>query len=259
MIQISITDHIHMIAFWLAFSRWIGILFQIPLFDGPFIPGIVKIFSAILISYAFFPFVEESIKHDILLWGPDRLLLLTIYQVLTGLLIGLCIKSIMGIFIAAGSIMTQSMGFGSVNYFDPTFSDRVGPMEKLLQVTIVVLILSSGALIPMFKGAMNSFHTINLSQGPGVLASSQFYLSIFKDVFISALVLAAPLLFANFFMNFILGLIARLVPQMNVLMLSFVVNIGMGLVVFIAISEELWVVGLESYITILGRWFQWVS
>lgn len=259
MINLTITNQIELIAFWLCFTRFIGIFMQLPLLDGQFVPVIVKILVTLVLTYAFYPFVSVAVKQDIALWGVKNALGLTLYHLVAGLLIGLLVKSIMAIFISAGNIMTQSMGFASVNYFDPSFSTRVGPMEKLLQFTMLVLILSSGALLPMFKGAIQSFMTMNLTSFPSASQSSQFFLHFFKQIFISGLVLASPLVFTNFLMNFLMGVIARLVPQMNVLMLSFIVNIGAGLLVFSVISNELWQVGMKAYVKHLGEWFQWVS
>ncbi len=43
---------------------------------------------------------------------------------------------------------------------------------------------------------------------------------------------------------------------MNILMVSFVVNIGIGLLVFFAISEEFFHVAYTMYVERLGEWFQ---
>ena len=57
----------------------------------------------------------------------------------------------------------------------------------------------------------------------------------------------------------ILGIIARMVPQMNVLMVSFVVNIGMGLLVFVAGSDEFFQIGFKLYTEKLGEWFKFIT
>ncbi len=53
--------------------------------------------------------------------------------------------------------MTQQIGFASVSYFDPTADQKTGPFEKMIQWTVLIMILTTGALIPMFKGVLNSF------------------------------------------------------------------------------------------------------
>ena len=41
--NISILDQQVFLAFWMGFSRWIAVLFQLPLFDNVSVPMIVKI------------------------------------------------------------------------------------------------------------------------------------------------------------------------------------------------------------------------
>ena len=75
----------------------------------------------------------------------------------------------------------------------------------------------------------------------------------------TAAVLAGPLIFANLLMNLVMGIVARTVPQMNVLMVSFVVNIGLGLLLFLGIAEEFFQVSFDLYVEKLGEWYQFLS
>jgi flagellar biosynthesis protein FliR len=258
MINLQITDYSVILAFWLSFTRWLTILFQIPLFDSTAIPGIVKTLAILVITYAFFPYVQPMIMKDIAFVGPENFWYLTIFYTIVGLLIGYIVKSIMGAFLAGGSVITQQMGFGAIRYFDPNAAQSIGPFEKIIQWTLVVLILSSGALIPMFKGVIATFHSFHLYDLGKFAKSPEFFLEFFNSLFLAALMLSTPLIFTNILIMVILGIIARTVPQMNVLMVSFVVNIGLGLLVFIAISDEFFQVAFRIYTEKLGQWFQFV-
>ena len=258
MMNIQITDYSVILAFWLSFARWLAIMFQLPLFDSANIPQIVKILGIIVISYAFFPFVEPLLMKDIAFVGTDNFWFLTIFNVVVGLVIGYFVKAIMSVFIAAGSVITQQIGFGAIRYFDPNAAQSIGPFEKLIQWTMVVLILSSGALIPMFKGVIATFHSIHIYDLGKFAKSPEFFIEFFKSLFLAALLLSTPLIFTNILIMAILGVIARTVPQMNVLMVSFVVNIGLGLLVFIATSDEFFQVAYKIYTDQLGSWFQLV-
>ena len=183
MISVSIANYPVFIAFWLSFTRWVAILFQIPVFDNTSIPGVVKILTALIISYAFFPIVEQKLVSEVLMVGVDNFWYLTIFHTVVGLFIGFLVKSIMSIFIATGNVMTQQIGFTSVSYFDPTFESRVGPFERLIQWTIIIMILTTGALIPMFKGVLNSFFSVSISD-LGSFASIHIFYEIFRTILI---------------------------------------------------------------------------
>lgn len=258
MIDVQIVDPYSVIAFWLCFTRFIAVSFQLPLFDNAAVPNIVKVLATLVMTYAFFPFLEEQLLIDVRHYGLDAFWYLTIFNTVVGLLVGFFVKVIMNIYVAAGSIITQQIGFGAIRYFDPTSSQQIGPFEQLIKWTVLIIILSSGALLPMFKGLYGSFFSIHAMDMGKFAASPEFYFRLFKNIFISALMLASPLIFTNMLIMTVLGVIARTVPQMNVIMVSFAVNIGLGLLVFIATSNEFFRVAIKMYTENLGQWFQFV-
>lgn len=258
MINVSVVDYTVLIAFWLSFTRWAAILFQLPLFDNTSVPVMVKVLMSLIVSYAFFPIVQAPLVKEIAAAGAENFWWLTIFHTVVGLMIGFLVKVIMNLFVASGSIMTQQIGFASVSYFDPTQDTQVGPFEKIIQWTILIMILTTGALIPMFKGVLNSFFSVTMENIGNFANIHVFYHDFFKGVFQAAFLLATPILFTNLVLNLVMGIVARTVPQMNILMVSFVVNIGIGLLVFFAISEEFFHVAYKMYIERLGDWFQFV-
>ena len=258
MINIQVVDQYSVIAFWLCFTRFIAVNFQLPIFDNTSVPNIVKVLATLVMTYAFFPFLEQQLLKDVYHYGIDAFWFLTIFNTIVGLLVGFFVKVIMNIYTAAGSIITQQIGFGAIQYFDPTSSQQIGPFEQLIKWTVLIIILSSGALLPMFKGMYTSFFSISALDMGKFAASPEFYLRFFKNMFLSALMLSSPMIFTNMLIMTILGIVARTVPQMNVIMVSFAVNIGLGLLVFVATSQEFFRVAIKMYTDNLGEWFQFI-
>lgn len=256
--NVTITDQAAFMAFWLCFSRWSAVLFQLPLFDNVAVPGVVKILTSFVISYAFYPDLRGILVAEINMAGVDNIWILTMFHTCTGLIIGFLVKSIMSLFVATGSILTQQIGFSSVSYFDPTQGQQVGPFERLIEWTLLILVLSSGALVPMFKGVFHSFSSVNFMNADKMLKSPEYFVLFFKSAFSASILLAGPLIFANLLMNLVMGIVARTVPQMNVLMVSFVVNIGLGLLLFLGIAEEFFQVSFDLYVEKLGNWYQFL-
>lgn len=259
MISVSINDLPMLVAFWLVFTRLSAMLMQFPIFDEAGIPVMVKVLGSLVISYAFFPYVQGWVLKDIALVGVDQFWVLTIFYALSGLLIGQIVKSMMQLFFASGALITQQIGFGAVSYFDPQAGSQVGPFEKIIVWTMLIILLTSGALLPMLKGAVVSFSTVTYHSWGSITAGMDFFLSFFKGIFLTAILLAAPAIFINLLIMGVLGVIARTVPQMNVLMVSFVINIGLGLLVFLSTSGEFFNLAFSSYTEMLGKWFAIVS
>ena len=259
MIEVGIKDYKQVVAFWLCFSRILAIIFQLPLFDQASVPKLVKLLTTLILTFALFPHVSSSVFGDINLIGLENFWMLTIYYSLTGLVLGFLVKIIMSIFLGAGAIITQQVGFGAVRYFDPTLVQQTGPFEKLITWAMVILVISSGALIPMFKGILLSFNSFSLVNFNFSSSFSNYYFYFFKSAFLSILMLSSPLIFINILIVVILGIVTRLVPQMNVLLISFVVNIGLGLIVFYFLIDELFYVGFKYYTRELGSWFNLIK
>ena len=259
MINIEVVDLSVLICFWLAFCRWSALLIQIPILDNVGIPAMVKVLFILLITYAFHPYSKLSILEDINAVGINAFWILTVFNVLVGLVIGFFVKAILTIFTSAGSIITQQIGFGAIRYFDQSTSQQIGPFEKLISLTIVVLILTSGALIPIFQGGLNSFMSIKFVDIGKMKFVIEYFIQLFHSIISSAILLASPLIFTNILIMCVLGIIARIVPQMNVLMVSFVINIGVGLLIFYITSDEFFKVAFRMYTKKLGEWFQFIT
>ncbi len=259
MIGIQVVDHNMLVAFWLCFTRILAIFLQLPLFDQKNIPGIIKVLLTLMVSYTFFPLISQSIYQDMAYFGENSFWVLTMFNTAVGLGLGFLVKAIMQIFLGTGALISQEVGFGMVKYFDPTASQQVGPFENLIQWTILIMVISTGALQPMFKGVISSFEYFSVTNWSAGNNLPIFYLDFFKKAFTSSLMLASPLIFTNVIIMVVLGIITRIVPQMNVLMVSFVVNIGLGLIVFLTCSEELFHVGYKLYAQNLGNWFQFLK
>ncbi len=259
MIDIQITDYSVIIAFWLVFTRVSTIVLLYPIFDNAVIPNVLKVLVSLFISYIFFPFVQVEVLKDIQYIGVENFWILTMFNVIVGLVIGFLVQVLMNLYVGAGGLISQQVGFAALTYFDPSAGSQVGPFEKLMQWTMVILILSSGALIPMFKGCFESFANIHIYDYSALQGITDFYLEMFNSIFLSSIMLASPLIFTNLIITAIMGVVARTVPQMNVLMVSFVINIGVGLLVFLSINLEFFSVGYKMYVELLGKWFQFIS
>ena len=258
MINISITDYSALIAFWLAFTRWAAVLFQLPLFDNLAVPGLVKVLVCVTLTYVFFPTVAPQIQMDIAHIGLDRFWILTLFYSMVGLVIGYFVKSIMTLITSSGNLITQQVGFAALRYFDPGSSQELGPFEKLLSWAMLIMILTTGALLPMFKGVYGSFFSIHIYDLGRFAQSPVFFIEMFKSLFVSSIMLATPLIFANMFIMAVMGVVSRMVPQMNIIMVSFVVTIGIGMLVFISSSDEYFQVAYKLYVDQLGEWFNFI-
>jgi flagellar biosynthesis protein FliR len=256
--NITIVDHTKLVAFWLIFSRWISILIQIPLLSESTVPMTIKVLTSLVISYAFYDNLAPVMLNDIYYIGENYFWILTIYNTAIGLCIGFFVKAIMITFAGVGSMMSQQIGFGGLRYIDPSAGAQVGPFEKIIGLTMLVIILFSGALKPMFQGIYNSFFSINLTNNISMDKLTLYYVHLFKELFKASIILASPILFTNLISYILMGIISRAVPQMNILVASFSINIFLGLFIFIVVMYDFFINSQSFYINQLSNWFNFL-
>ena len=256
--NITIVDLNSLTAFWLIFTRWMATVFQLPVFDRENVPPLVKVLFCLVITYAFFPKLEPIFLREMLLFN-NNFMLLTIFHTMIGLIIGYLAKMIFQIFVASGQLITAQLGLTTASTFDPTFGAPISAVETLIHWVMIILIFLSGALLPFFKGPYNAFFTIGLEQVARISQAPAFFVDFFANIFSTALLLASPFIFVNTTISLILGMLGRAVPQINILMMSMVVNVGLGLITFLLVSPEFFNRGLEVYIENLGLWFNFIK
>ncbi len=259
MVSLNVTNTYTFYAFWLVFCRWLAIIITLPIFDHVAVPRMIKVLFCFCLSYAFFPFLEKTVARDIYYVGIENIWMLAFFYSLTGLAIGFLAKIILQIFNSAGSIITQQVGFSSIRYFDMSVTDQVGPFERLISFVMIVIIITSGGLLPLLKGGFISFESMSFNSVINMNSWMSIFTEFFRAIFKSSIILSVPLIFSNVLVMIILGIISRMIPQMNVLMVSFVMNIGVGLIIFLFSSEEFFGVGLNFYSKLLGRWLAFIG
>lgn len=258
MIDITITHELSLLAFWGIFIHWSMFLFQIPIFDNPSVPGIVKILFSAILSISFYPYLRNCVIDHINYFGKDGYWLFILVHALLGLTQGYLIKIILQVLVSAGSLMTQSIGYAAIRYFDPSSGSSVGPFEKLITFSVLVILLTTNAMTPMIKGVYLSFFKIQMSNLFNIEKFMTYFMVQFKELFSLSIILATPLVIVNIIQTLVMGILVRMVPQINILSIGFIINIGIGLLAFLCISNEMFGKSIDIYTKELGYWYKFL-
>jgi Flagellar biosynthesis pathway, component FliR len=129
----------------------------------------------------------------------------------------------------AGTIVDFQMGFGVVNVFDPQTETQVSVTAQFQNIITILMFLALDAHHIIIGAIVESFFLINPSQINFSTFTPEIILLLFKATFVTAVKIAAPIMAILFFISVGLGLVARTVPQMNVFIVGFPLQIGVGL------------------------------
>jgi len=224
--------------FFLIFIRITSLFFTAPFFSSEDLPILIRAGLAFFVAIIIFPVVNGSISltPDI---NATAYLVNVVNQIIIGVIIGLTAQIFYLIFQVSGQFYTIQIGFGMNNTLDPlsqteiailgTFQGIIGMIIFLLisgHHFIIYAIVKSFSYFPLYSLKLSGFTVEILT----IAVTKMFYLGF---------MFAIPLIGIIFIMTMLLGLLAKIAPQMNLLMLGFPLNILVGLTVLLMLQALL--------------------
>jgi flagellar biosynthetic protein FliR len=230
----------------LIFVRISIVLFMFPFFGGIMVPNTVKAGLALMITIVLFPVVEPN---------PDvfpRGLLASGNMILSELVLGLVVGLVARFFFAAiqlgGQLVGYQMGFAIANVFDPESGNQGSILAQMgYWVAIVFFLLLDGHHI-LLRTLRDSFAVIEVGTfgiGNGMV---ERITQASGEMFSMAIRIGAPAIAALLLTSAAFGVIAKVVPQMNILIVAFPLKIVVGLF-FFGFSLEILLHFTKAYLT----------
>ena len=173
-------------------------------------------------------------------------------EVIMGLVIGYAVLLLFIGIQFAGQLAGLQMGFGIVNVIDPASHDQVSIIGQFLNILAILLMLTLDGHHIILNGLMTSFDAVPL--GGVVLKApvAQKIMVLTTEVFVIAIKVSAPIMIALFLISTAMGVLARTVPQMNVFIVGFPVQLAVGMSVLVA-TLPLFQIMIEQALKLLER------
>lgn len=202
----------------------------VPIFFPNGTPNVVKIGLTLIMAYILLPGIDYSAVNDINNTIP--FIINCMNEAVAGLTLGfitnLCFMAIK----FGGNLMDLQVGFAMMTMFDPTSNSNTTLLERLLYwFSIVVFFIIDGHHM-LIKSLMESFGVVKLGNFFLAQSSVNLIIRVFIEYFAIALKIAIPIVLIIIITDLTMGLIARTVPQLNIMILGLPVKILVGLAAF---------------------------
>jgi len=210
----------------LIFFRVAGILFASPVFGSTSVPVIAKVGLSALITAMIAPSYHTNTIFPV---DVIALSVIILKEVGIGFLIGFFARLIFTAVQLGGQLIGLQMGLGIVSVMDPQTQQQVSIVAQFEYLIAILLFLALDGHLWFIRAIFVSFKTIEI--GSFYVSSGVIELTIkmIGDMFVLGLKVAAPIMGLILCFDTLLGIFARTVPQMNVLVLGFPLKIGVGL------------------------------
>jgi flagellar biosynthetic protein FliR len=208
--------------------RLSALMFALPFFSSRVIPAPLKVVCIVTLSVSFYPIVQrQSIPVP---FGAVHLGLLILGELLVGLLIGFVAQVLFASIQLGGELMNQQMGLSLASILDPQNGQQSSIISNFQYILAFLLFFTGHAHHWVIQAMAESLHAIPLLGSTLPTTVVPFLVQLFSKAFVMAVQIAAPIIAALLLANVGMGIVARLVPQMNVFILSFPVTIGVWLI-----------------------------
>jgi flagellar biosynthetic protein FliR len=222
--------------FLVVIARVAGFIAAIPVIASVQTPVRVKTGLTVTLSLLLFPVMRDKVPDFSLAPWPFALLILS--EMLLGLMIGLVARLIFTAVEFGATVIGYQMGFAAANVFDPQSERQVALVSQFQNVFAIVIFLAINGHHIFLRAAVRSYEYLP----PGRLDLSgeavPYLMQLSSHMFALGVQFSAPVLAVLLLTGLILGILARVFPQLNVFMLSFPISIGVGFVV-IALTLDL--------------------
>jgi len=217
--------------FILALMRIATIVFLLPMFSQNSVPATVKAAISLLLTilvYPQMPLVGFAIANS-----PVFFFMIVLEQVFIGIMIGFAASFLWYFIVMGGEWIARDIGLmqGTMNPFTEFQSDI---FSIILTILLIILFLASGGHYFFIRVLFESFQYIPI--GNFVWDTRNFaaiLILLSCSSFVVAFQFAAPIMGAIFLCTVSLGLMNRVMPQLQVWILGIPIKVFIGVLVLI--------------------------
>ncbi|MCT4704592.1 flagellar biosynthetic protein FliR [Enterobacteriaceae bacterium H16N7] len=234
--QTDITQFIDLVlGLWYPFVRILAFFHCCPVFDSKAFSARIRAIAALALAIIITPMVKHPVPHELMSMST---VILTVEQIVWGLLFGLMLHFMFLVLQLAGQILSFNMGMSMAVMNDPNSGASTTVLAEFIYIYAALLFFAMDGHLLLVSILYKSFTywPIGNALSAQTLGSVSLALSW---VFASATLLALPTTFIMLIVQGSFGLLNRVSPALNLYSLGFPINMLAGLVCFAALLYTL--------------------
>ena len=227
--------------FLIIFARVFGLFLTMPII-GTSSPVFLRAGLAMFVALVSLPMILSlnliPISADLSLLAVQILL-----SLLVGAVIGFCMQIIITSFQAASDIFSNTMGLSISESIDPVSATPLTAIGSVMSSLIALLFIRTESHITLIEVVVNSFREINIPNQLSLDVMLMALVGASVTLFGLALQIAMPLLGLTILLDLAMGLMGRVAPQFNVMILGWNIKILLGFVLLWLLLPHLMDIG----------------
>jgi flagellar biosynthetic protein FliR len=229
----------------LIFARVSAVVMQLPGFGESYVPARIRLTLALVLSLSLTPLLASKLPH--LPDGVGAMAGWLIREVLTGLMIGVLLRTMMAALAVAGEIVSLQTTLSFAQTANPMQAQPGTTVATFLGLLGLTLVFTTNLHHAFIGAIVNSYDLFATSKRIMVEDSAMLALRTISEAFLVGVQLAAPLMVFALVFNAGLGLVARTMPQFQVFFAASPLSLLLGLSVFALSLGSIGLVWMSRY------------
>lgn len=215
----------------LVFSRVGGAMMLMPGFGEAYVPARSRLILAMAISVAIAPMLSSSLPA--LPASAAVLFVLLMGEIFIGVFFGVIGRMILGALTTAGMVMAYMSSLANALVNDPAVQQQGSIAGSFLSITALLLIFVLDIHHLMLAAVVDSYTLFPPGELPPMGDFSQMISRLAADSFRLGVQLSAPFLVVGLVFYLGVGMLARLMPQVQVFFVVMPLQIYLGFVLML--------------------------
>jgi flagellar biosynthetic protein FliR len=221
-------------AFLLTFARIGTMVMLLPGIGELTVPSRVRLALALVLTAIVLPAHEKAYAVDITANLAPAITML-IQEIIIGVILGMTARLAISALQIAGTVVAQQLGLGFVTAIDPSQNQQGVLVGNFLTVLGVTLIFTTDLHYLVIAALNDSYNIFKPGELPLAGDVAQHMTHIIAISFRIGIQLAAPFLVFGLLFNLGLGVLSRLMPQMQVFFIGLPLSILLGLLLLLMV------------------------
>ncbi len=217
-------------AFVLTFVRLSGLMIALPVLSYPMVTTRLRIALAVMMSFILFPTLEQS---TVVFTSNLGLFVAVAKELIIGLMLGVGTRIIFESFSWAGAVIGRQMGIAMANVMDPTSGTQIPIVSQFWLLIVVTYFFAVNGHQMLFETLYRNFETVPVGTAIISNTSGRLLLNTGAIAFLNAFQFSAPAIVFLLLVDTAIAFTARILPQMNIFMVTLPLKITTGLIVLI--------------------------
>ncbi|MBN2183418.1 MAG: flagellar biosynthetic protein FliR [Sedimentisphaerales bacterium] len=215
----------------MVLTRISAFFLVLPVFGWQSIPVRIKVAMTLLLTI-FFSMLIELPSYGRQVSNIEAILLIS-NEAIYGLALGLVATLLFAAVKIGARIIEQQIGLNMAEILDPLTGETTQPLSSLMEMIFIILFLSANGHHLFLSIILRSYEVFPAGTIPTISILTDGIIKSSSAMLLAGLKLAAPILAAFLILMVILAVLARVVPEMNILFISLPMRVGLGFIMVI--------------------------